>query len=316
MPLQNKPSKVRRPSTAQKRPSTQALGACLVPLDLTEQAVSLIEAASGFASALDYRLEFLHVVEPLPVTSLASAPFGVAGIMNYEEQALERALSQLEEWGASHDAKAKACLGTPGFDILEESHDPAVELLVMATHARSGIARGLLGSITEWVVRRSTKPVLTINPDTHPTQPVKRILWPTDLSDSSKRVLPLVAKWSEQLHAEVTVLVVFDSKEPLDFTPGFEPEEEVVDAFEEHAAEVRNALLEEELAEELSVFDRVQVESCFGNPAEQIAEFCEDQDIDLVMMTTHGRRGFRRLLLGSTTEEVIRNAKVPVLSYR
>ncbi len=54
----------------------------------------------------------------------------------------------------------------------------------------------------------------------------------------------------------------------------------------------------------------------FGNPAEEIVAFVEEQDIDLVAMTTHGRWGLGRLVLGSVAGQVLRHVSVPVMLLR
>jgi nucleotide-binding universal stress UspA family protein len=54
----------------------------------------------------------------------------------------------------------------------------------------------------------------------------------------------------------------------------------------------------------------------FGDPAQAIVNFVEDEDIDLVAMTTHGRSGLSRMWLGSVAEHVLRNVRVPVLLVR
>jgi nucleotide-binding universal stress UspA family protein len=54
----------------------------------------------------------------------------------------------------------------------------------------------------------------------------------------------------------------------------------------------------------------------FGEPAQEIADFVEEEDIDLVIMATHGRSGLGRLILGSVAEKVLRSLRVPVLMVR
>lgn len=51
-----------------------------------------------------------------------------------------------------------------------------------------------------------------------------------------------------------------------------------------------------------------------GDPADKITEYVEQEDIDLIVMGTHGREGIRRILIGSVAEEVVRNSKPPVLT--
>jgi nucleotide-binding universal stress UspA family protein len=53
-----------------------------------------------------------------------------------------------------------------------------------------------------------------------------------------------------------------------------------------------------------------------GDPAEEIVRFADEARCELIVMGTHGRTGFKRLLMGSVAEAVIRRAKCPVLTYR
>jgi nucleotide-binding universal stress UspA family protein len=54
----------------------------------------------------------------------------------------------------------------------------------------------------------------------------------------------------------------------------------------------------------------------FGNPSPTIVRIADEEDLDLIVMGTHGRSGFRRLLLGSVAEAVVRSAPCPVLTIR
>lgn len=64
--------------------------------------------------------------------------------------------------------------------------------------------------------------------------------------------------------------------------------------------------------------EKVEVESVIleGNPAEEIINFAEKNDIDLVVLGTHGMTGISRFLLGSVAENVVRHSKKPVLTVR
>ena len=53
-----------------------------------------------------------------------------------------------------------------------------------------------------------------------------------------------------------------------------------------------------------------------GDPANALARFAEEENVDMIVMGTHGRTGFLRLLMGSVAESVVRHAKCPVLTYK
>jgi nucleotide-binding universal stress UspA family protein len=54
----------------------------------------------------------------------------------------------------------------------------------------------------------------------------------------------------------------------------------------------------------------------FGDPADEIRTFAEEEGIDLIVMATHGRTGFRHILMGSVAERVVRHSAVPVLTVK
>jgi nucleotide-binding universal stress UspA family protein len=53
-----------------------------------------------------------------------------------------------------------------------------------------------------------------------------------------------------------------------------------------------------------------------GEPAEEIIRFAKEENVDMIVMGTHGRTGFSRLLMGSVTEQVVRGAPCPVLTIK
>ncbi|HEY3343035.1 MAG TPA: universal stress protein, partial [Anaerolineae bacterium] len=61
---------------------------------------------------------------------------------------------------------------------------------------------------------------------------------------------------------------------------------------------------------------QVRAELCVGNVAESILDYADSSQADLIAMSTHGRHGIGRFLLGSVAEKVIRAARVPVLLVR
>ncbi len=61
---------------------------------------------------------------------------------------------------------------------------------------------------------------------------------------------------------------------------------------------------------------KITVRARWGDPVEEILEYVDEGDIDLIAMTTHGRTGLKRWVLGSVAENVLRRAAVPVLMVR
>lgn len=133
------------------------------------------------------------------------------------------------------------------------------------------------------------------------------IVHPTDGSSCSRRALEHAVSLAKQYDATLHVLYVV-----LDIpNPGPDRDAERV----ENLTEAGESLLEtaEERARDAHLY-QVSTHIRRGPAAERILDLVAEQDGDLVVMGTHGRAGLDRLLLGSTTERVLRRGSVPVLA--
>jgi len=137
----------------------------------------------------------------------------------------------------------------------------------------------------------------------------ERILIPTDGSDAVdpavERAIDLAETYGAQLHALNVVNVASLSAEV--HTPA------VIESFEEQGEAAVGAVAER--AADAGVGD-VTTEVVHGTPHRSILEYADENDVDLIVMGTHGRSGLDRYLLGSVTEKVVRSADVPVLTVR
>jgi nucleotide-binding universal stress UspA family protein len=99
------------------------------------------------------------------------------------------------------DLDAKTMVGAGAIDdaLLNVVVEKDINLIVMGTHGRTGVRRLLLGSAVEAVCRVATCPVLTVGPSlaAKPAIAFSRILFPTDLSEDSKRILPYLRQVAE-----------------------------------------------------------------------------------------------------------------------
>ena len=141
----------------------------------------------------------------------------------------------------------------------------------------------------------------------------KIILFPTDLSEPSEAAIPFVKEWAQRFDASVHLLHILDTGLLLtDYTwADYTPRE-----LEEQRKERVEAELEL-LRQGLSLSpDRCVTAAIHGVAYEEIARYAEAEQIDLIIMATHGRTGLSHLLLGSTTERVVRTAGCPVLTVR
>lgn len=136
----------------------------------------------------------------------------------------------------------------------------------------------------------------------------RNVLVPTDGSDPASRAVEQAIEIADRFDATLHVLYAadVDARTPWDLS-----ESQVVESEREHGAALTEGVAER-APDDLAVVTTVED----GDPREVILEYIADADVDVAVMGTHGRRGLDRLLLGSVTEHVVRNADCSVLVTR
>lgn len=139
------------------------------------------------------------------------------------------------------------------------------------------------------------------------------LVFPTDFSERSLTALPWVRKMAETMQADVRCIYVVEEPQiysTLDMGPVAVPSvTELVKSAEEH--------LDSFIKTNLKAFGSPPKASVLvGRPAEEVVNYAKDNNAAMIIMTTHGYTGVKHLLLGSTTEGVLRHATCPVLSIR
>jgi nucleotide-binding universal stress UspA family protein len=205
--------------------------------------------------------------------------------------------------------------------ILDTEEKVEADLVVMATHGRTGMAHLFLGSVAEKVVRDSKRPVLTTRRGEalSGVKPFQKILVPVDIADPTSSALACARRLAEQNDA-----IVY----PLHIVPTDETElllHDVYEAREDKTSHKVNAVVAERVARHkladlaeahLSGLRYKPILHVSGDPAKTILETEKEVSADLIVMTTHGVSGFFHFLLGSITEKMIREANCPVLAFR
>ena len=135
------------------------------------------------------------------------------------------------------------------------------------------------------------------------------ILVPTDGSPASDAAIEHALNLAEQYDARIHALYVVDGSTYSSLEAGAEL---VIEALEDEGAEATDRVAD--AAAEAGVDCETIVTT--GTAYQSIRDYVESDDIDMIVMGTHGRKGLDRYLLGSVTERVVRTANVPVLTVR
>jgi nucleotide-binding universal stress UspA family protein len=218
--------------------------------------------------------------------------------------------------------------GGPASWIISEAEKEPGTLIAMSTHGRSGVARWLLGSVTDKVLLATTTPLLIVR-SSEPPNPVsevqlKTVIVPLDGSVLAEQVLLHVATLAKALDLAVKLVRVHPSVE--EYSRYFERQQigsaatvysGPYEVFSKEAdAQAMEYLHEVKMQLHHEGVWLVEESLLRGHPAATIVELARETPGSLIAMTTHGRSGIGRWLLGSVADRVIRHSGVPVLVVR
>jgi len=290
----------------------------LVPYDGSEPARTALALALAIARP-GTTLTVLNVVDEAPLMAQSSTT-----VMAFDPAPLFEALdAEARTLMADAIARCAAAKVTPSTAIVHDGHVPGIlaaateracDLIVMGTHARTGLARIFLGSTTAGVLQSSNVPVLTTHAlDTVVGHPFATVLVAVDESDACNAALTLALRVANAFASHVVVTNVADTTRRSDeaATYGFNPGPLEQDRERESAGIVATALAQAHVAPA-----SVDVALVEGRPARAILDAASDARAGAIVMGTHGRSGVRRMFLGSVAEAVVREAPIPVLVVR
>ena len=140
---------------------------------------------------------------------------------------------------------------------------------------------------------------------------IKKILFPYDLSQNAAKILPYVLSISKTYNSAICLLhVVHDlHKWGKVYIP-----HPSMDVFQKEASEEAKKALDKVCEEELKSCPNLETKVVSGDPATEILKTIEAEDIDLVIMGTHGRKGLEHVILGSVAENVVKKSTAPVMT--
>jgi nucleotide-binding universal stress UspA family protein len=272
----------------------------LVPLDGSETA----EAALAYVALLPSERVRLLAVES-DRANLTAVCTTARDCRTY----LEAVAAPLREQG--RDVDTLVAFGNPAEQILALA--AAADLVVLGSHGHGGVKRFVLGSVADEVARHAPVPVMVVRGGAvlPPAVQLTRIVVPLDGSDLAEQAVPVAAAVAADLGVPVHLMRVLDV-DALRATVQagihaaaayLRSQEEIQRYAEEYLAEQVQQLRNRDLTATAEVLT--------GSPAVTLLDAIRPDD--LVVMTTHGRGGVRRWLLGSVADKLVRAAAAPVL---
>ena len=137
----------------------------LVPTDFSELSAAAMEYTKMFAAKFDAKVYLVHIVDSVPLFVPESGPTYVTVSHEVDKEA-KRNLKRLaaKHLGSLKKLELVVCEGDPRLEILNLLEREKIDLIVMATHGRTGLAHVILGSVAERVVQNSPVPVVVVKP--------------------------------------------------------------------------------------------------------------------------------------------------------
>lgn len=266
-----------------------------------------------------------HVVD-LPAAAVYGEPaaliYGAAYIdpLAQRERALKAARAQLEARIADSGAAAEILVtaGRPAEEITRLAAETRVDLVIAATHGRSGLKRLLLGSVTARLMQTLPCPLLIVNspsPETADAQPaafrLKRILIGCDFSPDAALAFENALSLAQEFEAELHLVHVIEPPiyKDLQALPAA-VDGELLESLHERLKKRLDRMLPEEACN----WCAPQIALLEGLPDEEITRYALDRQVDLIVLGTRGQGMMEKIFVGSTTERVARRASCPVLS--
>ena len=307
----------------------------LIPLDTSELAEQVLPYARLLARGFKAPVELLRIIEPMS-PELVDPRHGldlervVTDMRVIGQEYLGKIATSLRDHGLA--VSCEVCEGEPAPQIVAEAQREPGALIAMTTHGRSGIARWVLGSVADKVLRATPTPLLLVcsqeNGAAAQDRSLTTVIVPLDGSPEAEQILPHVVALARSLHLKVVLARVTPSREEyhrfLEYHYEVDPGPTLTKVFEgpyEEFSKVVNAKAMEYLHEKvqelrLQRLPSVEVQLLHGNPAGSIVDLAQETKGGLVAMTTHGRSGVGRWVLGSVTGRVVRYCGSPVLVIR
>ncbi|HWO42520.1 MAG TPA: universal stress protein [Candidatus Eisenbacteria bacterium] len=290
----------------------------VTPLDGSKTAEKALPYVRLLGRELQLPVELLNVVDVVDLATVTSArneEFLRAIVAEAERQAK----TYLEGVSASLrgcEISCKVLKGVPEDVIVETAARDKGSLIAMATHGRSGLGRWLLGSVAEKVLRSAMNPLLLVRASEEIGRDdevrLRSVIVPLDGSSLAEAVLPAAVALAKTLNLEIVLARAY--RLPTDrYTSADEFHTINFDQLRSQMRDEAKVYLQNKAQELEGKGLRVSSIPLEGHAAEEIIGLGRSTRDNLIAMSTHGRSGLKRWILGSVTEKVVRHSGDPVL---
>ena len=276
----------------------------MVATDFSERSDRALRRATLLARQFDASILLVHVVDDDQPRRIVDAEHDEATTLLRQMAATLRDVDGVA-------CETRVLLASPFVGIAQAVAESAPDLLVIGPHRRQVLRDVFVGTTAERTIRSVDCPVLMVNAT--PAGHYRHVLHTTDLSDASRDALLRFRALGLGDHARTSLLHVFDAPAlRLAFSHSISQEDQKQYLEDEQRDAARD------LARFLSSTDLGHLRQILRHEAtpapHEILKVADEEQADLIVMSTHGRSGLAKMLIGSVTEQVLRTAQIDVLA--
>ncbi len=295
------------------------IGTIVCTTDFSDFSNRAISYGVALAKEFDAKLYLCHVID---LSSVAMYGEGFSDPLMLESKITDYAHQHLNELIGDTDIEWESLtsVGHTADEIALIAKEKGADLVVSATHGRSGLKRLVLGSVTERLMRTLPCPMYIVrNLEREPAGPamaemtLKKILVGCDFSTDSDLAMQYALSLAQEFQTELYLVHVLEPSVYRDMmsTQGGKSES--------HRKGLREKLtrkLNDMVSEEAKQWCKPETVLLAGHPSDELTKYAVVHEMDLIVLGIRGHSVIESLLVGSTTDRVVRQAPCPVLSVR
>ncbi|WP_320815471.1 universal stress protein [Flavobacterium sp.] len=269
----------------------------LVPIDFSKHAEYALKVAAQIAKKNDGEVFLLHMLElPSAGGDALSNSHDIPELMLFKNAAVNRMNDAMQASYLDGLKVTKIIQFEMAFEgIIKNGESHGVDLIVMGSHGARGFQEMFIGSNTEKVVRNSNVPVLVIKKE-EPNFSADKFVFASDFSEEIKKPFEKVAAFANKFNSHLHLVNI---NTPNNFKSTRVAEKIMEDFVKDTSAKNFTT----------HIYNDINVEK-------GILHFAKSNDVDIIGMCTHGRKGIAHFFNGSISEDLVNHAKRPVITFK
>ena len=280
----------------------------LCTTDLSDLSNTSITYGMALAQEFNAKLFVAHVVDLTSAVAYGEVLFAPAEI---QEKTVVFAKEQIESQmrNASCDWETIVPIGHPADEIFNIVETQGIDLVISATHGRTGLKRIVLGSVTGRLMRSLPCPFMIVRRKENQTAFFKRILIGCDFSQDSNLAFEYGLSLAQEFQSELHLVHVMETDDYRDLLKNGKEAQSESKEQEESRERMRQMLPAESYN-----WCQPKLVLLAGRPFEEITKYALFNHIDLIVLGIRGHNLIETLFAGSTTDRVSRQSPCPILS--